>query len=82
MARIKATLDDLKLEAWLRNREKERIVWTTKVGFDIAINKMTDTHLANTIAMLERQEEEASRRLDEYWEHLEALGSIGDTDFI
>jgi hypothetical protein len=80
MARIKATLDDLKLEAWLRNREKERIVWTTKAGFDIAINKMTDTHLANTIAMLERQEEEASRRIEEEWEYLEALGSIGDAD--
>ena len=75
MARIKATLDDLKLEAWLRNREKERIVWTTKVGFDIPINKMTDTHLANTIAMLEKYEEEE-------WEYLEALGSTGDTDFI
>ena len=73
MARRNATLKDLELEAWFRDREKERIVWKTKAGDIIPINKMTDSHLHNTIAMIEKANED-------WYDYLEALGSIGDTD--
>ena len=54
----KATLQDLKLELWLRNRSTGTIYWTTKDGRDILINEMSNNHLVNTIKMLLRQEEE------------------------
>ena len=54
----KATLQDLKLELWLRNRSTDTIYWTTKDGRDILINEMSNNHLVNTIKMLLRQEEE------------------------
>ena len=54
----KATLQDLKLELWLRNRSTGTIYWTTKDGRDIPINEMDNNHLVNTIKMLLRQDEE------------------------
>ena len=54
----KATLQDLKLELWLRNRSTGTIYWTTKDGRDILINEMSNNHLVNTIKMLLKQEEE------------------------
>ena len=54
----KATLQDLKLELWLRNRSTGTIYWTTKDGRDILINEMSNNHLVNSIKMLLRQEEE------------------------
>ena len=54
----KATLQDLKLELWLRNRSTGTIYWTTKDNRDIPINEMDNNHLINTIKMLLRQEEE------------------------
>ena len=71
---IKANLEILKLEAFLRLRNNGQIVWKTKSGKVIPIKDMTDTHLLNTIAMLERDE-------DSYCEAMEALSSVGDMVF-
>lgn len=54
---VEATLDDLELELWLRQREKKEIVWTTKQGVQIPINDMTDDHIINAIKCITRQDE-------------------------
>lgn len=52
-----ATLDDLELELWLRQRARKEIVWVTKQGIQIPINDMTDDHIINAINCVIRQEE-------------------------
>ena len=51
---IKATLEDLEKELWLRNRNAGSIVWVTKEGKEVPIKDMTDEHLENTIKMIHR----------------------------
>lgn len=55
---MEASLQDLELELWLRSRDNNNIVWTTKEGKKVPINKMGTVHLYNTINMLRRQEAE------------------------
>lgn len=55
----KATIKDLELELWLRQRSSSSIIWTTKDGKNISIKDMDNNHLVNTLKMLLKQEEEA-----------------------
>lgn len=54
-----ATIQDLKLELWLRQRNSGFIIWTTKDSKNIPIKDMDNNHLINTLNMLLRQREEA-----------------------
>lgn len=57
MKEIKAEYNDLVLERWLRARQNGQIVWVTKSGEKIPINKMTDSHLENAIMYIENSNE-------------------------
>lgn len=74
---INATLQDLLLEKWLRQRESGSLVWTTKDGKVIPIKELTDQHLLNIVNMLiynEQVKQEREEEAAEEWDH------IGDYD--
>ena len=52
---MRATVDDLRKELWLRNREK--LVWETKNGQLIPLKLMSEEHLENAINYFDRMEE-------------------------
>lgn len=53
----RATIQDLKLELWLRQRSSSSIIWTTKDGKNISIKDMDNNHLVNALKMLLIQKE-------------------------
>lgn len=53
----KATIKDLELELWLRQRSSSSIIWTTKDGKNISIKDMDNNHLVNALKMLLIQKE-------------------------
>ena len=52
-----ATIQDLKLELWLRQRNSGSIIWITKNGKNISIKDMDNNHLVNAFKMLLIQKE-------------------------
>lgn len=52
---VKATVEDLRKELWLRKRKK--LVWETKDGQLIPLEQMTDKHLENAINYFDKMEE-------------------------
>ena len=51
---MKATVDDLRRELWLRKREQ--LVWETKNGQLIPLTLMSEEHLENAINYFDRME--------------------------
>lgn len=52
----KATIQDLELELWLRQRNSGSNIWKTREGKNIPIKDMSNNHLINTLKMLAKQE--------------------------
>lgn len=44
-----ATIEDLKLEQFLRNRNSGKLVWKTKEGKIIPLKELSDEHLTNIL---------------------------------
>lgn len=49
-----ADIEDIRLEMWLRERERGEIRWKTKSGEEIPIKDLLDKHLENILKMVER----------------------------
>lgn len=49
-----ADIEDIRLEMWLRERERGEILWKTKSGDEISIKDLSDKHLENILKMVER----------------------------
>ena len=72
-----ADLQDLYAERHRRSliNKKSGLVWVTKAMKVIPIEEMTDTHLANTISMLERNREiEEEKRRENLQKQIEEIG--------
>jgi hypothetical protein len=52
-----ATIEDIRMELWLRERDSGNIAWKTKEGYRINIQDMSNVYLRNVLQMLERREE-------------------------
>ena len=44
-----ATIEDLKLEQFLRNRNSGKLIWKTKEGKIIPLKELSDEHLTNIL---------------------------------
>ena len=54
MGQFTLTARDLEMELWLRKRERDELIWTTRDGTKIPLRKMTDEHIKNCLNCMER----------------------------
>ena len=71
----KATLEDIKMELWLRERGDREIRWVTKDGQEIPLRDVGIDHLRNIKKLLERNEEYDSLT---YEAKLDAIDAVRD----
>lgn len=53
-----ATIEDLKLEQFLRNRNSGKLIWKTKEGRVIPLKELSDQHLTNILNAYSRNKEQ------------------------
>ena len=59
---MRASIDDLKRERWLRARNSGALVWVTRQGQEIPIKDMTDEHIEAALACYEKKAYEDEMR--------------------
>ena len=52
-----ATIEDLKLEQFLRSRNSGKLVWKTKEGKIIPLKELSDEHLTNILNVYSRNKD-------------------------
>ena len=55
-----ATYEELKFEKFLRDREKEILVWKTKSNETIPIAKLSDEHLNNILQFVNKKDKDSN----------------------
>ena len=55
-----ATIEDLRLEQFLRNRNSGKLVWKTKEGRIIPLKEVSDEHLQNIIKVCSKNKEQTT----------------------
>ena len=55
-----ATIEDLRLEQFLRNRNSGKLVWKTKEGRIIPLKEVSDEHLQNIIKVYSRNKDQTT----------------------
>lgn len=55
-----ATIEDLRLEQFLRNRNSGKLVWKTKEGRIIPLKELSDEHLQNIIKVYSKNKEQTT----------------------
>lgn len=54
---MRATVNDLITELWLRRRDSGELKWAMKDGLEIPIKSMTEAHLKNAIRKMSELED-------------------------
>ena len=53
-----ATIDDIRLEQFLRNRNSGKLIWKTKEGKIIPLKELSDEHLTNILNIYYRNKDQ------------------------
>ncbi len=72
------TEDDMAAGAQLYEQSRENPTWTTRDGKNIPVTKMSDSHLVNTIRLIERTTQGPALRHAIF--HLSTLEMLFDSD--